>query len=398
MALRRPLVFCVTWGVTFRSRRSATHGAEVVKVEDPAGGDFMRNNAPFVGVEGAKLERTSPKDLSAAHLDLGRNKYSVTLNLKHPVSAEIFADLVRHANVVVENFSPLTADRLGVGYEVARSLNPSVVYTSVSGFGPGTPEGLKAMDIIVEAMSGVMFAGAEEGPPIKSGVPLGDLLAGTFATIATLAALRQAEATGLGQHVDVSMLGALGSFVAHGHPGLTDSVGRRFPLAPRGLFQCRDGWIVISSGQDKFTVAFVGEAMGRPDLLDDRRYQSPQLRAQNAHALNEEAGAWARSLGVAEALDKLERAGVPGAAVRGPREATADPLVRGGGGVTSLVHPLYGPVANVGASGLPVQFSEAAAGFDRPAAYLGEHNANIYCGLLGYSAEKVEARRADGVI
>ncbi|MBV8714327.1 MAG: CoA transferase, partial [Chloroflexi bacterium] len=366
-------------------------GAEVIKLEDPDGGDFMRNNAPFVGAEGAKLERTSPKDLSAAHLDLGRNKYSVTLNLKHPASAQIFADLLRQANVVVENFSPATADRLGVGYEVARSINPSLVYTSVSGFGPGTPEGFKAMDIIVEAMSGVMLAGADEGPPVKSGVPVGDLLAGTFATIATLAALRQAETSGIGQHIDVSMLGALGSFVAHGHPGITDGVGRRFPLAPRGLFECRDGWMVISSGQDKFTRAFVADAMSRPDLLEDPRYRTPELRAQNARALNEEARAWAHSLAVAEALARLERAGVPGAAVRGPREAVADPLTRNGGGIAPLVHPLYGAVADVGASGLPIVFSEAATGLDRPAAYLGEHNVDIYCGLLAYSEAQLAA-------
>ncbi len=373
-------------------------GAEVIRVEDPNGGDFMRQNAPFVGSEGAKLKRDVAEDLAASHLDLGRNKYAVTLNLKHARSGDIFADLVRKSDVVVENFSPMTADRLGVGYEVVRSIKPAVVYTSVSGFGPKTPEGTKAMDIIIEALSGVMLAGAEDGPPVKAGVPLGDLMSGVFATMGTLVALRLAEQSGVGQHVDVSMLGALTSFVAFGHPGLTDGVGKRHPLAPRGLFQCQDGWIAISSGQDKFTLAFITQAMDRADMLQDDRFRTPQLRAQNARALNDTAAAWARALSVAEALDILDRAGVPGGAVRDPRDAVADPVVREGGGVTSLYHPTYGEVPGVFASGLPILFSEASADLKRPAAYLGEHNARIYGDLLGYSEQRLDGLRQDGVI
>ena len=381
-------------------------GARVIKVEDPRGGDFTRNNAPYVGPTGAKLVRDDPGDLSVSHLDRGRNKLAVTLNLKHPRATDVFTDLVLQSDVVIENFSPKTADRLGVGYAAARSIKPSIVYTSVSGFGPKTAEGTKAMDNIIQAMSGLtLMSGYATDPPMTVGAPLGDLIAGLFAAIGTVAAVRYAERTGIGQHVDVSMLGALTSLVAAEPAKLMERFGfpaRNGPtlarLAPFGLYPCQDGWIAIASGQDKFTIAFFEQAMGRAELVQDPRFATRDLRVRHSRELNEIATAWTQTMTVREALQRLEAANVPAGPVRTPNEAVSDPLLLQDGSVAQLEHPHYGKVEGVFGSGLPMQFSETAAELDQPAAHLGEHNSLVYGQLLGYSQACLDDLARDGVI
>ena len=181
-------------------------GARVIKIENPAAPDHCRENAPFIGRNGVSLGRSAPDDVSAAALNRLRGKYAVTLNLKQPGSREVFADLVRQADVVVENFAPGTLNRLGIGYEFARTHNPGIVYCSISGYGAdhSTTGSGKAMDSIVQALSGLMMtSGAPDDPPVRVGVPFADLSAPVFAVVGILAALRQRDVTGLGRHVDV---------------------------------------------------------------------------------------------------------------------------------------------------------------------------------------------------
>src|ERR1700722_10258061 len=155
----------------------AALGADVIKVEDPAGGDIARGNAPFLGSDGLSLAATGPDAMSLAVLNRCRGKRSITLDLKHPSAPRVFADLARHADIVVENFSSGTADRLGVGYAAARAANPSVIYCSISGFGADASTGVRAMDTIIQALSGVMFASGTPGePPVRVGVPMADVL------------------------------------------------------------------------------------------------------------------------------------------------------------------------------------------------------------------------------
>jgi crotonobetainyl-CoA:carnitine CoA-transferase CaiB-like acyl-CoA transferase len=191
-------------------------GARVIKIENPESPDPCRQNPPYLGRDGVSLGRTCPDDVSVSALNRLRGKYGVTLNLKHPGANDVFARLLRQADIVVENFSAGTLERLGVGYPFARSINPRVIYCSISGFGatqaPGTG---KAMDNIIQALSGLMMTSGMPGePPVRVGVPVADLLAPVFGVVGILAALRQREATGAGQHVDVSMLGVLTSLVA----------------------------------------------------------------------------------------------------------------------------------------------------------------------------------------
>src|SRR5688572_15932716 len=191
-------------------------GARVIKVEHPAAPDPCRQNPPYLRPNGVTLGRTGPQDVSVSALNRLRGKYGVTLDLKQPRGREVFADLLRRADIVVDNFSSGTLDRLGIGYDVGRTVNPRAIYCSISGFGATGMNGTgKAMDSIIQALSGLMMtSGATGDPPVRVGVPMADLLAPVFAVVGILAALRQRELTGAGQLVDVSMLGVLTSFVA----------------------------------------------------------------------------------------------------------------------------------------------------------------------------------------
>ncbi|MBB4932650.1 crotonobetainyl-CoA:carnitine CoA-transferase CaiB-like acyl-CoA transferase [Lipingzhangella halophila] len=383
-------------------------GASVIKVENPAtGGDPARGNPPYVGDDGMSLARSEPDDMSVSMLVRGRDKRSVTLNLKDPRGRKVFEDLVRDADVVVENYSPGVTERLGIDYEAVREINPKIVYTSISGFGAqgGGPGSGKAMDTIIQALSGVMMTAGEPGEgPVRFGLPIADTLAPLFAVIGTTSALVQVESTGVGQHVDVSMLGALTSLVAC-EPfdaldavGLPQRTGSTLPrLAPFGLLPAADGHIALCAPTDEFAHSVL-RAMGRPDLISDPRFHGRDERVQHADELHDLIRAWCRERTVAEALDALTAEGVAAAEVRGPREAVRDPLVVAREEAVPVAHPRHGTVTDLMATGLPIRFSAARAGFDRPAPALGEHNDEVYRDLLGYSEQWIAELAENKVI
>ncbi len=378
-------------------------GATVIKVENPAGGDPARNNAPYVGETGLHLAREGDQDMSLSMLERGRNKLSVTLNLKRPEAREVFADLLRQADVVVENYSSGTADRIGVGYGSASEVNPRIVYTSISGFGAGQPG--KGMDTIFQAMSGLMTtAGSYGDDPVRSGVPFGDLVGPLFAVIGTVSALFMRERTGRGQHVDVSLLGALTALVATEpwdtmeRAGIAMRTGRTVPrLAPFGIFATRDGHVALCAPTDAFARG-VFAALGRPELEADERFATRDRRVANAAELHRLLDGWAARLTTAEAMSALETNGVPTAEVRSTAEAVRDPRALERGETMQLSHRTVGPVDELYGSGLPIRFSAARAGYERPSPALGEHNEFIYGGLLGYGPEQIESLRELGVL
>ncbi len=330
----------------------------------------------------------------------------VTLNLKHPDSRAVYADLVKKSDIVVENFSRGTLDKLGVGYTFARAVNPRVIYCSITGFG-STPDAspAKAMDAIVQALSGTMMtSGGPDDPPIRVGLPVGDLTAPLFGVIGILAALHQAQHTGQGQHVDVSMLGALTMMVAVETFGLLERcgipqrTGLTVPrLAPFGLYRTKDGYISICAPQETFARALF-EAMGRADLSADPRFSARDARVENVRELDAIIGDFTSRYTNAEAVSILERSGVPAAEVRNPDEAVRDPRVLARGETVRLEHPKFGAVDEVYGMGIPIKFSGATAGFDQPAPALGEHNEAVYEGILGYSPERMEHLKSSGVI
>lgn len=414
----RPLAGCTVVDLTaalagpFATLLLAELGARVIKVENPRGGETVRNNAPYHGRDGVSLSRRHDDDMSVTLMQRSRGKLGVTLDLKHPDGRAVFADLVRQADVVVDNFAAGTLERLGIGYEFGSTINPRVIYTSISGFGrQGGPGTGKAMDSIIQALSGIMWtSGGPDDPPVRVGIPLGDLLAPLYGVIGTLAALHDARRTGRGTQVDVSMLGALTSFVA-AEPfelleslGVPQRTGLTVPrLAPFGIFRAEDGYFALCAPTEAFAVG-VFEALGRPDLADDDRYSSRDRRVVNSTELHGLIGTWAAGRTVAQAVDALSTAGVPAAEVRTPAEAVRDPLVRARGEVVPAEHPVYGPVDGVVGPGLPIcfgDFTDSIKANDQPlspAPLLGEHNEHVYGDILGYTPEAIADLRARSVI
>jgi crotonobetainyl-CoA:carnitine CoA-transferase CaiB-like acyl-CoA transferase len=407
--LRRPLEGITVVDLTialagpFATQLLGALGATVIKVENPAGGDPSRNNAPYVGEGGLHLAREGADDMSVSMLERGRNKLSVTLNLKHPEAKEVFAELVRNADMVVENFSAGTADRLGIGYEAMAAVNPRLVYLSISGFGAGEPG--KGMDTIFQALSGLMTTPGTYGdPPVRNAVPFGDLVGPLFGVIGAVSALFMRERDGHGQHVDVGLLGALTSLVSTEpwdtmeRAGIQMRTGNVVPrLAPFGIFETTDGSVALCAPTDAFARG-VFEALGRPELLADERFSSRDRRVANAAELHALIADWAAARGNAEAIAALDEQGVPAAPVRDTAAAVRDPRALQRAETMPLEHPQHGPVPELYGSGFPVRFSRARTGYEVPAPGLGEHNELILGGLLGYSAERIEALRAAGAI
>lgn len=381
-------------------------GARVIKIENPKSPDTARNNAPFIGRDGVSMLRQHEDDMSLAMLERGRNKESVTLDLKSDDGRAIFFNLVEVADVVVENFSAGTADRLGIGYTVCKEINPKIVYTSISGFGANMISAQnKAMDTIVQALSGLMMtSGGPQDAPVRVGVPFGDLAAPLYAVIGTLAALMQARATDVGQHVDVSLLGAITAMVATEpfdvmkKSGQETRTGNTMPrLAPFGIFPTQDGYVAICAPTDGFTASLL-QVMGKEELIADERFVDRNSRVKNNQTLHQMVQAWTQSLPTDEAVLLLEKAGVPSGRVREPGEATRDPRLLERGETERIEHPKYGAVEEVIVGGLPIRMTGSFAGFDKHAPTLGQHNQAVFGDLLGISEDILSRLKAQGSI
>jgi len=390
----------------FASFLLAGLGARVIKIEHPAAPDPCRQNPPYLGRGGVSLSRSRADDVSVSALNRLRGKYGITLDLKQPGARGVFADLLRHADIVVDNFSAGTLDRLGIGYQFGRTVNPKSIYCSISGFGAGGTNGTgKAMDSIIQALSGLMMtSGAPGDPPIRVGVPIADLLAPVFAVVGILAALHRRETTGTGQQVDVSMLGVLTSLVA-AEPfdlleacGLAQRTGRMVPrLTPFGIYETADGFVAICAPSEQFARG-VFAAMGRPEFEGDPRYATRDARVAHVDELNAAIEAFTRTCTTSVLLPLLEEHGVPAAAVRAPGEAVRDPRVLARGETVPLEHPEFGRVADVIGMGVPISFSDAGAPAMRPAPQPGQDNDLVYGEWLGYGSDGVDRLRADRVI
>jgi len=390
----------------FASFLLAGLGARVIKIENPGAPDPCRQNPPYLGAAGVSLGRRSEDDVSVSALNRLRGKYAVTLNLKKKQALDVFTDLVRAADIVVENFSAGTLDRLGIGYECARAANSRIIYCSISGFGATRSNGSgKAMDSIIQALSGLMMtSGTPADPPVRVGVPVADLLAPVFGVVGILAALRHRETTGVGQHVDVSMLGVLTSLVA-AEPfdlleacGLPQRTGRVVPrLTPFGVYESADGHVAICAPTEQFARG-VFAAIQHPEFEHDPRFATRDARVAHVDEMNTHIETFTRTLSTADLLPLLARHNVPAAEVRSPREAVRDPRVLARGETVPLEHPQFGRVADVVGMGIPITFSDATAGCVRPAPSVGQDNALVYGDWLGYGAAGVEQLQAAGII
>ncbi|MFI8975419.1 CaiB/BaiF CoA transferase family protein [Nocardia asteroides] len=381
-------------------------GAEVIKIESPDGGDIARLNPPFHGPEGIHFGAVSEGDISLSILARARQKKSITLDLKSAEGRALFFRLAAEADVVFENLSDGTVRRLGVDYDAVRAVNPRIVYCSVNGLGaPSMFPGVKAMDITVQALSGLMdTTGFADGPPVRTGIAISDMLAPLYAVIGLQSALLQRAVTGQGQHVQVSMLECLTSLLPFEHPDVLQRHG--FPprsgnshsrLAPFGIYPTADGHVSIAAASDSW-VRSIFEAMGTPELIDDERFTGRGPRAVNAAVLDGLIEGWTRQRTSAQVIEELAvRRGVPCVPVRTAMEALSDPALFERGALQRLEHPRVGPIDAV-AGGIPIHMSESEVGLAQAAVELGTHNDEVYRDLLGLSADELEALKVKRVI
>ena len=381
-------------------------GAEVIRVEPPGGGDIARNNPPYVGKEGVHFGVRRDDEVSLTILNRARNKKSITLDLKSEQGRALFMELARECDVVIENASEGATARLGVDYESVRRANPKIVYASIKAFGEPSPyASLKGMDIIVQALSGIMdVTGFADGPPTRSGLPMADLIAPLFAVNGILAALIHRGKTGEGQRVQVSMLDCLSSMVAeehfdvflgHGYPKRSGNFHDR--LVPFGVYRTLDGYVAMVAFQPDWFRNLM-EALGQPEMAKDPRYATRGPRMKHAAEINVMIEAWTRQRSTEEVIRELqEKRGVPAAPVRSPLDVLRDPALQARGAVVKLEHPGLDGVEAMG-MGLPIKFSQTPVQFDQPAQELGAANDEIYRGLLKLQEDRLQQLRDAGVI
>jgi crotonobetainyl-CoA:carnitine CoA-transferase CaiB-like acyl-CoA transferase len=381
-------------------------GARVIKIEQPGVGDPARVNPPYFGPGGLHGGKPGDGDMSLSVLKRNRNKESVTLNLKHDEGKALFRDLVCRADLLVENFAPGVLDRLGLGHDVLRELNPRLIVGAISGFGQDGPyRQLPAYDIVVQAMSGMMAStGEPNAPPTKAGPSIADFAAGLHATIGLLAALQQRARDGLGQVVDVAMLDSLTSLVLD-EPldlqvasGQSPRTGNRRPrLTPFAAYEAADGFIAICAVTDT-QVADLFRAIGRAELVGDARYATLEARVARAAEVDALIEDWTRARSRADLWRALREARIPAGPVADIPDLLADPQLRHRAMIAPVAHPDHGIVPGAHAADLPIRFSRAEARLDRAAPQLGADNARVYGELLGLTPERLVDLAARGVI
>ena len=366
-------------------------GADVIKVEDTAGGDESRTWPPHKDGE------------AAAYLLFNRNKRAMTLDLKTPEGVEVVKDLVRGADVLVENFRTGTMESFGLGYEGLAEINPRLIYCSVSAFGrTGPRKDSPGYEALMQAFSGIMsITGEPGGQPVRAGVSFLDLSTGILCALGISTALLQRQRTGLGQRVDASLLEtavSLLAFHAEGYlltGGVPRPLGSGHPsLSPYRNFRCKDGqWIFIAAANDRFWQK-LAHALGRDDLAADPRFTANQGRVQHRaelEAILEETIAQREREPL---LALLEKADVPATPVNTVDQVMNDPQTIERGIVQRAVHPRLGEIPVVGT---PLKFSRMTPGVRRAAPLRGEHTDEILA-ECGYSSDRIQGLRARKVI
>ena len=380
-------------------------GAEVIKIEPPQGGEAHRNRAPFGGPNGASMSRQTEDDIGLMVLHRARNKKSITLNLRDPQGTALFKQLVKKADVVVENFSPGTIDKMGLDYETLHACNPRIILCSISGFGQNGPRrNWRAYDPIIQAASGInSVTGFSDHPPARCGAAISDTTAPLFALIGILSALQLREKTGRGEWVDTSMQDGtfflLPDLIEHMAAGLTpERRGNTHPGGvPFNVYQARDGYVSICAVSAQNWKSLLG-ALNREDLLDDPRFTNLQQRMKYRDDVDAVVQAWIEQHTVDEAVAHLQQCEVPAGPVLSPAELVEDAHLIERDMVVDVPHPRHGALSGVKGFGMPIKFVGKSFGFDQPCPEVGQHNEEVYRGLLELDPASLEELRGQGVI
>jgi CoA:oxalate CoA-transferase len=370
----------------------AKNGADVIKIE-PLGGEPLRRRAR------PGTSSTLPFAM------LNQNKRAVTLNLKHPRGRELLFEMVRRADVVLENFSPGTMDDLRVGWSVLREINPRLIYATGTGFGISGPDRDNlAMDLTIQAASGIMsVTGAPDGPPMKAGPTLVDYMGGIHLYGAILTALFDRVQSGEGRLVEVAMQETVYSSLAASFeyyhrtgnpPPRTGNRQAGLSTAPYNVYPAADGHVAIHNVTERHWQNLT-KAMGREELQQDPRFVTNSDRIAHMDDVDEVVTSWTRTLPKMEISRLLKAGRVPSAPVRTAPEVMHDAHMHERGMLVDIEHPELGPIT-VPTSPLRLHGLAKAPAAASPT--IGQHNAEIYGGWLGLTADEIAVLKADGVI
>lgn len=370
----------------------ADMGAEVIKLEVPGKGDDSRAYVPQVNGE------------SAYYMNLNRNKRGITLNLKCEEGRRVFLELVKKVDILIENFRPGTMEKLGLGYETLREINPALVYGCVSGFGQYGPYSSRpGYDIISQAMGGLMSTtGWAGGEPTRTGTAIGDVLGGLNMAIGVLAAYNNRLRTGLGQMVDVALVDSVVSaleiitqiYLQTGT--VPERIGNRYEsVYPYDSFAVLDGSIVIGCGNNKLFAA-LAKLMGRPALIEDPLFCENALRVKNHALLKPIVEAWLADKSGDDAVQMILDAGVPAAPINTIDQVVSDPHIAGAREMfVEVEHPVAGKMK---VTGCQIKFSETKSGVFTPAPTLGQHTDEVLGEYLGLTPEALAALHEQKIV
>jgi len=370
-------------------------GAQTIKVEPPGAGEGTRRLL-------ADDPRNTLDGMGAYFLALNRNKQSVTINLKHEAGIALFYDLVRVSDIVLDNFSAGVTERLRIDYAHLAEINPRIITASITGFGGTGPDRDRvAFDLVTQAVGGTMsLSGPEGGPPTRFGPAIGDIGGGVMGVIGVLAALIARARTGRGQHVDISMLDAQISFLnyvatVHALSGeIPGPLGNgHFIHVPYNAYAARDGYVIIAIITDAFWKEFV-RAFALADLDTSENEQQPG-RLRNKQHIDARITEFFQTDTQAHWLARLAEARIPAAPVNNIAQALHDPQVQARNMYPEVRTPLGG-VTHI--PGNPIKLSETHEERFEPPPLVGQHNAQIFGGLLGKTPEEIAALRAAGAI
>jgi len=372
-------------------------GARVIKVESRERG---RERVSL----GVKRTRHGVEERVPAAQYRERNKLGITLELKTPMGIELFKELVRHADVVTENFSVGTMERLGLAYEDLRRVKPDIIYASITAFGQDGPYATqRGYDILAQAISGYMsITGSPDQPPTRSGQSISDYYAGMLCAFSIVSALHYRHRTGKGQRIDLALLDSLlvaldnlGERYTVGGEVLTRAGNVSFGGSSSGVYPTSDGHVAIAAGASDAVWRRFCEIIGRGDLTRDPGFATAAARRDRRDQVAAIIQGWTSQRPKTEVVHTLTSAGVPAAPVNNVAEMVADPQVRAREMFVELDHPTYGPVKT---TGTPLKLSETPGRVRWLAPLPGEHNEEVFVGLLGHSKDDLARWRSEGVI
>tara|TARA_A100001037_G_scaffold306870_1_gene357885 strand:+ start:7584 stop:8774 length:1191 start_codon:yes stop_codon:yes gene_type:complete len=367
-------------------------GAEIIKIENPDGGDDTRGWPPFY--EGGE---------SSYFQSVNRNKKSLTLDLKSEEGKKILKELIKKSDVLIQNFRPGAIERLGFGWDVCKKINPKLIYSSVSGYGQNGPYRERpAYDILLQAEGGLMsITGPSDGSGYKTGIAIADLTTALFTIQGILLAIISREKTGLGQEIDVSiqdgqaalMSHAAGNFFATSVP--PGRLGNEHPsIAPYRDFCCSDGQLIVAAANDSLWQRFA-KAIGREDLANDNAWGKNAARVKNRKVLDKEIEKTMKQKSRAEWCKIISEAGVPCGPIRNIQELTKDPQIKHRDMIVEIEHAKTGVLKMMG---IPVKLSKTPGKVLLPPPLLGEHTDEILTEIIKYTKSDIDSLREEKII